>query len=490
MRWNFSFYKSFVYLLFIGVTLLAYPNSSKAQTGNPPNCKIEDGNMIISVPMPYDSAQVDSLIRHFDLQDIGLIESLHSGNWSKSEQGGWIYKINKKSIELLKPIVEMNGLDEMLKYLMTSSIQDSMFSGIPVMIKKYGVNNYKKKDFQPVENADGTSLFQLEGFQKASSVFISGSFNNWSLSGSPLSKSNSGWQISIPLKSGKHLYKFIVDGRWMEDPNNKVTENDGFDGKNSVCYKSNYKFKLAGNTEARRVILAGSFNSWDEREIEMNRVEDGWELPIYLEDGTYLYKFIIDGNWINDSTNPRKVDDSNGGFNSVISIGTPYLFRLKGYTNAQRVMLSGDFNNWNPDELALSKTDSGWVLPYVLKAGNYSYKFIVDNVWILDPNNELVSKDNTGNANSLLILGANQTFTLKDYLNAKEVILSGDFNSWDTSNLKMKKTEQGWTFSIYLSPGKHLYKYIVDGTWINDPGNPIWEENEVGTGNSVIWQLP
>jgi hypothetical protein len=28
---------------------------------------------------------------------------------------------------------------------------------------------------------------------------------------------------------------------------------------------------------------------------------------------------------------------------------------------------------------------------------------------------------------------------------------------------------------------------IVDKEWKLDPGNELWEENEYGTGNSVLW---
>jgi len=35
--------------------------------------------------------------------------------------------------------------------------------------------------------------------------------------------------------------------------------------------------------------------------------------------------------------------------------------------------------------------------------------------------------------------------------------------------------------------GKHKYKYLVDGKWITDPNNKNWEQNEFGTGNSIIW---
>jgi hypothetical protein len=44
-----------------------------------------------------------------------------------------------------------------------------------------------------------------------------------------------------------------------------------------------------------------------------------------------------------------------------------------------------------------------------------------------------------------------------------------------------------WIFPMYLKPGKYTYKFIVDGRWILDPANRLYEENRYGTGNSVFW---
>ena len=51
----------------------------------------------------------------------------------------------------------------------------------------------------------------------------------------------------------------------------------------------------------------------------------------------------------------------------------------------------------------------------------------------------------------------------------------------------MKHEGDEWVFRVHLSAGKHLYKLIVDGKWIIDPYNKLWEQNEYGTGNSIIW---
>jgi hypothetical protein len=51
----------------------------------------------------------------------------------------------------------------------------------------------------------------------------------------------------------------------------------------------------------------------------------------------------------------------------------------------------------------------------------------------------------------------------------------------------MKKEENEWILPVHLAPGKHLYKFVVDGKWIIDPSNDLWEQNENNTGNSVLW---
>ncbi len=51
----------------------------------------------------------------------------------------------------------------------------------------------------------------------------------------------------------------------------------------------------------------------------------------------------------------------------------------------------------------------------------------------------------------------------------------------------MKREGDEWVTSVYLEKGKHLYKFLVDGKWIRDPANKNWEENEWGSGNSVLW---
>jgi hypothetical protein len=67
-------------------------------------------------------------------------------------------------------------------------------------------------------------------------------------------------------------------------------------------------------------------------------------------------------------------------------------------------------------------------------------------------------------------------------------LVSGSFIDWSKEGIPLIKDSAGvWSIPVFLKPGKHTYKFIVDGEWITDPDNPHWENNEYGTGNSVLW---
>jgi len=106
-----------------------------------------------------------------------------------------------------------------------------------------------------------------------------------------------------------------------------------------------------------------------------------------------------------------------------------------------------------------------------------------------DPDNPIT----TGSGdfkNSCIVVRPNYTFTLKQFADAKTVIVTGSFNGWNEDSFRMVRNDGEWTYSVYLKPGKHTYKFIVDGQWMIDPANEVWEENIEGTGNSVLWIEP
>jgi len=76
--------------------------------------------------------------------------------------------------------------------------------------------------------------FILNNFKDAKSVILVGSFNDWSETLCPMKKTIKGWIYTIKLSEGKHHYKYIIDGKWIIDPDNSVKEYDLDGNINSV----------------------------------------------------------------------------------------------------------------------------------------------------------------------------------------------------------------------------------------------------------------
>ena len=70
-----------------------------------------------------------------------------------------------------------------------------------------------------------------------------------------------------------------------------------------------------------------------------------------------------------------------------------------------------------------------------------------------------------------------------------EVFLAGTFNGWDPSAHPLKPTapdNELHQATLALAPGRHEYKFVVNGTWQADPQCPTWVVNPFGSLNSVI----
>jgi hypothetical protein len=80
----------------------------------------------------------------------------------------------------------------------------------------------------------------------------------------------------------------------------------------------NHTFRLDGNGGAGSVYLTGDFVQWAPDAIAFVLGTDGaWTVTHPFDQGTYQYKFVVDGNWITDPTNAMTTDDGMGHTNSV-----------------------------------------------------------------------------------------------------------------------------------------------------------------------------
>jgi 5'-AMP-activated protein kinase regulatory beta subunit len=72
---------------------------------------------------------------------------------------------------------------------------------------------------------------------------------------------------------------------------------------------------------------------------------------------------------------------------------------------AKEVVLTGDFNNWNPKGHAMKNDGNGiWSKTVMLSPGQYEYKFLIDGNWREDPRNDLACPNCFGTRNSVLSL--------------------------------------------------------------------------------------
>jgi 1,4-alpha-glucan branching enzyme len=70
---------------------------------------------------------------------------------------------------------------------------------------------------------------------EAGKVNVAGNFNDWRLDATPLKDMGAGnWAVRLRLRSGQYEYRFVVDGRWREDPRASQRVANPYGGFNSV----------------------------------------------------------------------------------------------------------------------------------------------------------------------------------------------------------------------------------------------------------------
>lgn len=68
-----------------------------------------------------------------------------------------------------------------------------------------------------------------------------------------------------------------------------------------------------------------------------------------------------------------------------------------------------------------------------------------------------------------------------------KVFLAGSFNNWDPQATQLKPNgDSTYKASVRLTPGRHEYKFVVNGRWQIDEQCKQWVPNSYGSLNSVI----
>lgn len=188
---------------------------------------------------------------------------------------------------------------------------------------------------------------------------------------------------------------------------------------------------------ASSVYLAGEFNDWSDSAEPMTD-EDGdgvFETTLDLAPGRYAYKFVVDGTWKEDPNASEFVDDGFGGQNSVVTVGEEGVEAPAGGAPGEAEGDEGTAETKGP-----------------AAEGERRVRFVIDAE------------------------------------GASSVHLAGEFNDWSDSARPMADEDGDGTFETILSlePGRYAYKFVVDGTWKEDPNASEYVDDGYGGKNSIV----
>lgn len=196
----------------------------------------------------------------------------------------------------------------------------------------------------------------------ASAVKLAGEFNGWSQESMQRVRDGE-WERVLRLREGDYAYKFVVDGKWLLDPENgerksvngvenskllvnastAITESDVPRTLEPTGDEVVTVFRLYA-PQADEVYLVGTFNNWNGSRDPMIRRGEMWETALPLKEGEYQFKFKSHDNWWTDPNHPP-TEKSDG--NSVIVIrrateepSDPVQFLA--YTNVALILLEAN----------------------------------------------------------------------------------------------------------------------------------------------------
>ncbi len=177
-------------------------------------------------------------------------------------------------------------------------------------------------------------------------------------------------------------------------------------------------------------------------------------------------------------------------------------FSFQGAENTQVVSLALEHENYRKFH-TFERNPFGifmLTLPVPENQNTIRYRLIVDGLWTVDPNAP-TERDNRGiNLSTVSISQINNapkpgvyrqkngmTRFVYQGMPGSRVAIIGDFNQWDPYLTALEESRPGFfEIKIQLPPGKHYYRYVVNGHETIDPANPQKARNGWGKDSSFI----
>ena len=254
------------------------------------------------------------------------------------------------------------------------------------------------------------------------------------------------------------------------------------------------------NSTATTVVVKGGWDSWA-GEIALVKGQDNvWSVEKELVPGKYEYKFIVDGDYIQDPLNANTVDPNNNQSNSIVIVSGMYSSETLAVEKGQDLALPSTLNYVDAAGNAGTKT-----VTYALVDDSDNDVTLSNGTLNVAASSELTSVDVIATATddaeitatltvklnaagvevlkSPVVNGTTVTFNYQGDNTTTTVVARGSWDAW-SADVKFTKGENDvWSATMDVAPNKYTYKFIVNGTYIADPLNGKTEGND---NNNVL----
>ncbi|MEM9859427.1 MAG: glycogen-binding domain-containing protein [Bacteroidota bacterium] len=287
-----------------------------------------DGDEVVfefDIELHYELVE-DKTGKKPDFEDLNIYEVALLGAFNDWNREGWkMEQVGEGLFRLRKKITDFDdNFQWEFKYFVNRKYwaePGKKVHSVKTHDDRFWQDVFNERLYNIYPDPQGNARFFLNGNQSASKVILAGDFNGWDEQMLAMVRKDNGWELTLDLDPGYYEYKFIVDGNWRHDLHNPKKVENIHGTLNSILeVKEDIVFRLNGYPDAGEVVIAGSFNKWNEEALKMSRTDGGWEFALSLVGGKHYYKFIVDGKWMVDPFNPLKEYDGSGNLNSVLIV--------------------------------------------------------------------------------------------------------------------------------------------------------------------------